>query len=763
MSSFDNTVLEYLKKLFSLDACHFYLNTPSDNKKLKNSLSDGTCSFPVLKLFSKSNYVLNEYWQKSDLKNEICVDSFYVITILSDNIDDIISLEDVLNKSLSEPKPVYDLINDPRCSSSDIFLLTDEKPERKSSDNADLFQSILKFKVEHVFLHKDIVNPIRIELDNCTAKQIMKHLAILDEAALCLENQISEVLSTDTLSNFKTTEDKISNMSEILRLRYNELQDKYKDIISQITEMYTFESICKEKLELKEHAFKFCYQTMNNKECNLIEATEIYKEKIIKEKAEKEALEKQAEIKRQEEEKRINRLKKILSASGDKIINHYTDAIVSDIKNSYADELGISVYGGSTFGIAILIKNKDKIPNETIEIPDKYIIVIPSYKFIFNSKKYTNFDKDGEPTEYSYSLNSFPVEYSFKIQISCTNPVETKEIENALYNIYKDEKSVTVSDLQCTDKFNLLKLKIDVPETANDTPLNSELHNEVSIPFTSHIYVYHTYNVDKNELPYNHALQLALIKQGEYCENCAIKMKEAIKKLEYDYKGLVTPPQTVWSKMFRGAFETEDYKRLQQMFDNRLQIDKNLFHSVLKDIIGMYPPLWYKMCIGWSVEQIKADMEKYISYFNDRALQLRTLLDIPISFINYKESDLPVFTFIADYMSKSSFSLTDNGIYAYSQYLQKQQEKRNEAARRMAEAERKRQVEQEESYYYERPSRSDNNADKKSRKSSKDCLWGTAMCPYGKPAKEYDPKSSDSRRISCDLSCPLHSVCGGRK
>ena len=156
-------------------------------------------------------------------------------------------------------------------------------------------------------------------------------------------------------------------------------------------------------------------------------------------------------------------------------------------------------------------------------------------------------------------------------------------------------------------------------------------------------------------------------------------------------------------------------------------------------------------------------MEKYISYFNDRALQLRTLLDIPISFINYKESDLPVFTFIADYMSKSSFSLTDNGIYAYSQYLQKQQEKRNEAARRMAEAERKRQVEQEESYYYERPSRSDNNADKKSRKSSKDCLWGTAMCPYGKPAKEYDPKSSDSRRISCDLSCPLHSVCGGRK
>ena len=115
MSSFDNTVLEYLKKLFSLDACHFYLNTPSDNKKLKNSLSDGTCSFPVLKLFSKSNYVLNEYWQKSDLKNEICVDSFYVITILSDNIDDIISLEDVLNKSLSEPKPVYDLINDPRC------------------------------------------------------------------------------------------------------------------------------------------------------------------------------------------------------------------------------------------------------------------------------------------------------------------------------------------------------------------------------------------------------------------------------------------------------------------------------------------------------------------------------------------------------------------------------------------------------------------------------------------------------------------------
>ncbi len=44
--------------------------------------------------------------------------------------------------------------------------------------------------------------------------------------------------------------------------------------------------------------------------------------------------------------------------------------------------------------------------------------------------------------------------------------------------------------------------------------------------------------------------------------------------------------------------------------------------------------------------------------------------------------------------------------------------------------------------------------------SSNESLWGTGMCPYGKPEREYNRNAPDFARINC-YSCPLRTRCGG--
>lgn len=48
------------------------------------------------------------------------------------------------------------------------------------------------------------------------------------------------------------------------------------------------------------------------------------------------------------------------------------------------------------------------------------------------------------------------------------------------------------------------------------------------------------------------------------------------------------------------------------------------------------------------------------------------------------------------------------------------------------------------------------------RNSGKQSLWGTAMCPYGKRAKEYNPNAPDFATIHCGIGCPMWSRCGGK-
>lgn len=773
MNSINETILELLSKSISLEISHFHdASEQSDLDKLLKDVREGNAVFPAIVLYDTQFYLFNENLKDIDLKNEIRANNKYFLAIVTNSIDDLIDIEDKLKGKCKTPQSLSDVSKGSFLSSAKLSLVTEHEIQRTSNSKKGLYQSMINIIVTDIILPKKVINSIKIELDNNIQHQVMKQLSLLDEVAIKIETQISDILRSESPNELIMTEEKLSGD---LKSQYDDLQQKHADIAAQISDMYTFDNLCLEKITIEDHGFKLCYEIMAEQSCDIRRASEIYKEKKDKERAEKEEAEKQAEIRKQKREKWLSRLKMIFSTPGDKIMNHYTDAIVLDIRKNYADKLGIPVYGGSTLGAMNKKRNRVDIPDGVKNDLRPCIGVKTSCQFTFSNQKYTNINKDGQSLEYSYSINSLPIIYSCEIEILGTDSKETTDIKNALYTIYKNEKIITVPDLKSSDEYNVLKLKMHSFEISKDTTSDEKSPININVPFFSQCYVYHIYDVEKDELTDNHELQLDLVKQAGYFELCSWKMGVAIKKLENDYKNLITPPTGFLSKTFRGAFRSEDFKRLQLMFDYHRQIDKNLFHSVLKDITDVYP-LWDKMCRGWSIEQIKTDMEKYLTYFNKRAQKLRALLGIPATYENYKQPDSPVCTYITNYMSESSIYLIDDAISAYLEYLQKQQEQRDEAARRRAEEARQRRLEQEESGYYDQPSGGGFLSSKLStaggvaignrasdrKQSKKQSLWGTAMCPWGQKAKKYDSSAPDFMTISCNIGCPMYTQCGGK-
>ena len=92
MSCFDNIVLDFLKKIFTIEDSHFYIDNPKTYQRVINDIKSGIADYPILLLSDEPYYSLNEDWGNSDFRNEICVNNDYSLTILSKDIDDILNL-----------------------------------------------------------------------------------------------------------------------------------------------------------------------------------------------------------------------------------------------------------------------------------------------------------------------------------------------------------------------------------------------------------------------------------------------------------------------------------------------------------------------------------------------------------------------------------------------------------------------------------------------------------------------------------------------
>lgn len=125
----------------------------------------------------------------------------------------------------------------------------------------------------------------------------------------------------------------------------------------------------------------------------------------------------------------------------------------------------------------------------------------------------------------------------------------------------------------------------------------------------------------------NYRLQINLLRQAVFYGECSVKLSEAVKQLDIDYKNLVSGRTS-----FLGFLNSNEFKTLKNCYDNRMPLDRNLFDSVFKKIVCIYPNLYDKTVQGWSYEQVKADIQKYADLFDQKFVELYTLLGVPESF-----------------------------------------------------------------------------------------------------------------------------------
>lgn len=146
------------------------------------TLSRCELDFPAVLILEEDNYSPDQSQNGIDLKTEAKVNSNFTVTLLADSIDKLIEMEETISSKYSAPKKLSDLSTERCVSNAEILIDTEKKIERcTSKTRKNEYQSIIHMKCIGITLEKDIVNPIKVELDKNIQIQVMKHLSLLNE------------------------------------------------------------------------------------------------------------------------------------------------------------------------------------------------------------------------------------------------------------------------------------------------------------------------------------------------------------------------------------------------------------------------------------------------------------------------------------------------------------------------------------------------------------------------------------------------------
>lgn len=748
MSSFQ-AIINNLKNVINLPDSHFYDLARSD--ELSRNITNGKAEYPAILVIEAEMYSPITNQDGIDLKNEIRTGSDFYIRIFSQDIDDMINVEEAIKSHFASPQKLSFTCNEDCVKPATILFNADEKINRKSMANG-IFYSTLAMQYIDMVLPKDVENPIKVELDKNTQLKVMKHLCLLDNTLSSIEKEMeSAPQGTDT---------------------YEKLGNQHKDIEEQISSMYTFENLCAEKIVSADHGFVTCYVTMVKNKWDITQATEAYKQRHEQEKKAKEA-----------EKVRINDINKRFTKKGDKILNRYTDAVVEDIKNKLQTEFSVDVYGGSTFIDWLRLDGLG-----TLKFPN--VLVHTDSNYTFANKTYTNIGSDGSPISHGYSTTAFPIEYGIRINIVAREQEQVNEIKKQLQSLYTDEVQVNIPDTAIEGEFCPIKLMINPDVSIVNKSLNVGADGgtlfQIIIPFKKFPSVYHPYQYNLfKDISDDQQLQLRLLQQAEFLLLCDSKIRnEAIPQLDSEYKNLFTLNQkkSLFGSLLGAigsAFESQEYKQLKECFKNRQPIDRKLFDTALSKITSVYPSLYDKMMQGWSIEQIREDLNKYADLFNKKwnticndvsmmaCQSMFTQLGMSGDKNQPTEQIRKGLVFYIEKMVSDPYCTLEDAKKAYDEQLRIEEEERIERERRNQET-----LEAWSESFRERRSSSggflsnmlstaggvalgNKMSNSGGRKSGKLDLYGTARCPYGK-------KDDGGWTIACDLRCPFHRDCIGR-
>jgi hypothetical protein len=181
----------------------------------------------------------------------------------------------------------------------------------------------------------------------------------------------------------------------------------------------------------------------------------------------------------------------------------------------------------------------------------------------------------------------------------------------------------------------------------------------------------------------------------------------AIYHLEKNYKALIERKRS-----FLGLFDTDEYKKVRNLYNSNMPISKELFDSAFKCIVTVYPDLYQKFMSGCPYEQINNDLNGLKIYCNSRINLLLNALNIPKTFRETLELDgwtgknaseskeISVRTeeaikFIIEKMD-DPYCVLEN---LYDEYKQKVKKEIEEEAERRRIAQEEREAMREEEYY----------------------------------------------------------------
>lgn len=611
------SICEYL--LAQKQECGYNFNVFLNEDKLKQKISKGDWSpLPCIIIGGKYEY------RTDDLQN-YCVNFSRELpavlsptfTVLTDNISDVVEIEKAVtqllnNKVTLQTEQAY---QNGVGVSFDISVDDSVKIVRSKTDftyqenKRTLYQTLIKLKsATDVVIFMREFHPAEIDFDKDVQIQLVKRGKALEE----LKTRI------DTFS--------IPHQQQI-NTAYN-----------QMVSLLGLET-------LADFSFSDIFEIMEELECDISTAVTECKERVIenKQKVEKERQriekeQREAEQRKIAAETRRMNINTILGRSGDSSTDMFANAIVEDFKKVMQLPYSVNIYGGSTLLEWYRLKELNEQTYPTIIIKD-------TIKFVMGRKTYKAKDNLGNIFDIPFSKDMLPINYGFEIEIYAENTQQIEEISNCIKNNYSNEKAVTVKlpiddkDIYFSvgicfsgDKKQTTSVKTPFGymggfSTTNTQPKNVNGIYKSVLEFCNYQSVYFVKDYTKNDLLNKHRLQINLLRLAVFYGECCLKLKEIAKKVNTEYRNTFNG-QTP----FFNFLNSEDYKSLKYNYNNGIPVDRSVFERVFKEIIDFYPYLYDKHMQKWTTDQIVEDINNYSNLFDNKFIELYTLLGVPTQF-----------------------------------------------------------------------------------------------------------------------------------
>ena len=651
------------------------------------------------------------------------------------DVQDIIHLEEMLQKEFSQKH----ILHSEDGIEFDLKLADEEIIRGKNKDflQKELMFSSISFNSQGAIDSFAEYHPAEVAFDSSIQKNLLKQVITMLSHKRMLEDKL-DALTPDWFTIMKI--DSVEVQGGKVDERWNDFVKKQNEnyeksqnyqpgpeeesLKKRISQLHTAidEKLCllipqyndkdfRNDLERKKYVYLSEYlHEMEENGCDIKKAIELfakrkadfdeeYEEEENKRfeaevEAQKREEERQRKIKEEAEEKEFR--KKLACSKGDPVLNHYLDAVVKYFQDLFQEE--ITIYGGSNYCIF-----KEKVDNNTLSFP--HIVIADSLKFTFDEKFFYNLDKSGHQVTYCFSTEVLPTKLGLFFMIRADNQEQIAHIETVVKEQFKNERAIFVPDMFFPEQKNMIILSLS-EFTPNDLGYIAQFDDCVckTLLFEPKTCAYYYKKYSFEEVQYNRMLQIDLLRELEFITESYSKLTgEAINQLGTRYRELVMPKGTIGA-MISNALMSAEYKSLKADFQCHRPIERNKFNKALKGITDVYPALYDKMMLGWSLEQIRTDMETVAQQHKQHMNELYEALRIPetISLLVYNKKYLgrePVaLRYYIDQIAGNNTITIDRAINLYRADLIEKERKKEEDRRARAEAAR-----YEQSYAYESP------------------------------------------------------------